>query len=65
MSDMEAANLQILAKFHNAQQQWLVMRWNTLVSLSLLGTGQSLSSDETSKQLSLPGFPVDEKSPAP
>jgi hypothetical protein len=47
-----------------ARIEWLIMRWNALVSLSLPGAGQSLTSDENSKQLLLPGFAPDEKSPA-
>jgi hypothetical protein len=36
MSALDVANQQALAKFQNAQGQWLVMHWNTLSALASL-----------------------------
>ncbi len=59
MSGIDAANLQGLAKFYDAQREWLTMRWNTLVALPPVSAPQSLP-EKGSVQLPLPGFPPKE-----
>jgi hypothetical protein len=56
MSGLESGNLQTLAKFYDAQSEWLAMRWNTLVTLPFLASVQSqVIDDKTEQQLPLPG----------
>jgi hypothetical protein len=56
MSGLERGDLKVLAKFNDAQSEWLAMRWNTLVTLPFLSSVHPPGMDETEQQLSLPGL---------
>jgi hypothetical protein len=56
MSGLERGDLKVLAKFNDAQSEWLAMRWNTLVTLPFLSSLSPPGMDETEQQLSLPGL---------
>jgi hypothetical protein len=56
MSGLERGDLKVLAKFNDAQSEWLAMRWNTLVTLPFLSSVRPPGMDETEQQLSLPGL---------
>jgi hypothetical protein len=54
MSALDVANQQALAKFQNAQGQWLVMHWNTLSALASLNAVPV--ENKSAQQLTLPGL---------
>lgn len=61
MSGMEAANLQMLARFYDAQREWLAMNWNSLISFPF-SVAVNTSAGEKAEQLPLPGFPPQDNS---